>query len=213
MLQVFCQKELLAAYISISMGIFTVMGISSTLTMQLMQTYDFKSEMAYYFFATWGVGYCIGNLFCASLIKYEHFMTPLSFITQLVSLYLIGPSNFFIFESFIDQTTSLYLMAFGLVFLGLSTATLVTLSNMNALTVVQRWGKEEFPKQDITSLIAKMQSWVIVAIGGAEMFGCVFGALVYDKMNFKYQTDAFFLTVLVSFISNRLILRKHRKRL
>ena len=58
-----------------------------------------------------------------------------------------------------------------------------------------------------------MQSWVIVAIGGAEMFGCVFGALVYDKINFKYQTDVFFVTVLASFISNRLILRKHRKRI
>lgn len=98
-------------------------------------------------------------------------------------------------------------MAIGLVFLGLSTATLVTLSNMNALTVVQRWGQEEFPGQDITSLIAKMQSWVIVAIGGAEMIGCVFGALIYDKMDFKSQTDLFFVTVLVSFVSNRIILR------
>ena len=66
---VLARRELQPCFIAIFISMFVQMGITGTLTMQLMQNYDCSAQTAYYFFAVWGTGLTLGNLLSACLRK------------------------------------------------------------------------------------------------------------------------------------------------
>lgn len=70
---------------------FVQLGITGTLTMQLMQNYDLSAETAYYFFAVWGAGLTLGNLLSAFLRKCVSTTILVAFIGLMGSLLLIRP--------------------------------------------------------------------------------------------------------------------------
>lgn len=65
----------------------------------------------------------------------------------------------------------------------------------------QKWASEEFSgSQDVSPLITKVQSWVIVMIGGGEALGQVAGSYLYSRYDFRAQCDIFILTVILSML-------------
>ena len=71
-------------------------------------------------------------------------------------------------------------MGFGLFVMGLTSAALQTLGNIESVVRAQRWAAKEFPGQDVSSLITNVQSWCIVFIGLGEGMGQLIGAFVYE---------------------------------
>lgn len=133
MLQVLLRKDLQPCFIAIFVSMFVQMGICGTLTMQLMQVYGCSAQTAYYFFAVWGTGLTLGNCLSSCLINKTREAVLVSFLVLILSLLIIGPSQLTPFLNGFDDSVKLGLIAFGLFFMGLSSAFLQTLSNISSM--------------------------------------------------------------------------------
>ena len=69
-LKVFAISEIWPCYIAIFFALYSIMGISATITVHLTQDYGYDLHIAYYFFATWSTGQTVGNCFSPCMIPY-----------------------------------------------------------------------------------------------------------------------------------------------
>ena len=90
----------------------------------------------------------------------------------------MGPSNLIpISSTFLqsDEQLILKIMGVSLFAVGLSSAFLQTLSNIKSAERAQKWAQQsdQFKggDSDVQPLLSKVQSWVIVMIGGGEACG------------------------------------------
>lgn len=62
-------------------------------------------------------------------------------------------------------------MGAGLLIMGLTSAAMQTLGNIESVARAQKWAANDYPGQNVSSLITNVQSWVIVFIGLGEGMG------------------------------------------
>ena len=176
------------------------MGISATITVHLTQDYGYDLHIAYYFFATWSTGQTVGNCFSPCMIPYTRPLLKIAMVGQMLSLAAVGPTNIIPPADDLSRETTLILLGVGLFFLGLSSAALQTLGNIESVVRAQKWAAKEYPGQDVSSLITNVQSWVIVFIGLGEGMGQLIGSFVYERLNFRWQCDVFNICVICGLI-------------
>ena len=132
-MDVFLRKDLWPCYISIFFGLFSLMGISATITMHLVQDYGYDAHIAYYFFAVWSFGQTIGNCFASCMIPYIRPIIRVSFVVQVGALMLTGPTNVIPQMGDLDRETQLIIMGIGLLAMGLTSAAQQTLGNIESV--------------------------------------------------------------------------------
>lgn len=132
--RVFCMGYLWPCYISIFFGLYALMGIAAPITMHLVEDFGFEAEVAYYFFAVWSSGQIIGNCFAPCMIPHASGIMRLGMAAQIVGLALAGPSNTlpFLTEK-LGQNQILIVNAVGLFIMGLSSAALQTIGNIESV--------------------------------------------------------------------------------
>ena len=134
LLSVLTRKDLTPCFISIFMSMFIQMGLTGTLTMQLMQAYDCTSDTAYYYLFLWGAGLTLGNCLSSCLLKVAQKTIYVSYIAISISLIAIGPSSLIPVDFFLsNDDLKLMAMGIGLFILGVFSAFLQTLSNIKAM--------------------------------------------------------------------------------
>ena len=116
-------------------------------------------------------------------------------VMMFFGLLLAGPTNLIPALHDFEPNTVLTINSFGLFFIGLAAAALQTNGNIESMVRAQKWAATEYPGQDVTSLIANVQSWAIVFIGFGEGMGQLVGAMVYEQSGFAWQMDVFNICV------------------
>ena len=91
-------------------------------------------------------------------------------------------------------------MGIGLFFMGVTSATLQTIGNVESVVRAQRWAAKEYPGQDISALITHVQSWVIVFIGFGEGSGGIIGSFLYELIGFRWQYDIISCCVIAGWV-------------
>ena len=138
----FTRQELFPSYFVSFCGTFTLYGISSTLSMHMIQDFNFATETAYYFYATWAIGFTLANCFLSCAAKAVNYVFGVSFLISLISLMMIGPSHIIIFE--IILANQIIFKVIGLFGLGFSSGMLITLGILDVINKAQAWADKEF---------------------------------------------------------------------
>ena len=90
---VLCKKDLWPCFISIFFALFSLMGITATLTAHLVQDYEFDATIAYYLFAVWSSGHIIGSFSVTCMIPCTRVIIRVALAMHMVGLLMAGPSN------------------------------------------------------------------------------------------------------------------------
>jgi len=130
------RSELWPCYISI---LFSLQNTVATMTVHVVQDFDYSSQTAYYFFAVWSSGQIVGNNLTSCLIPYSTFVIKASLVVQTLALALTGPTHAIPPLGNLDREVELIVMGFGLFFMGITSATLQTLGNVESVVRAQRW--------------------------------------------------------------------------
>ena len=125
------------AYAAIFSALFNLVGIASTLTMHLIQDFDFKAENAYYYYAFWAIGWTVANSLVTCFAKNLRAFIILGFFIQIVSLILMGPSHLLSFE--MRLVTVFVIKIIGLFLLGFSSALVESLGNIYLMNKTKKW--------------------------------------------------------------------------
>ena len=120
-----CKKDLWPCFISIFFALFSLMGITATLTAHLVQDYEFDATIAYYLFAVWSSGHIIGSFAVTCMIRCTRVIIRVALAMHMVGLLLAGPSN--LAHSLVlgmDTKTIFKVNSVGLFLMGLSSSAL-----------------------------------------------------------------------------------------
>lgn len=69
------------------------MGTSATMTLHVVQYFDFDSQIAFYFFAVWSTGQTVGNGFASCMIPCVRPIMRIAMVGQVIACSLAGPTN------------------------------------------------------------------------------------------------------------------------